>query len=449
MLLPNTRILVIDDILKEVQKLLYTLNKQGIAFNYYKSYSELPRKPLKGIRLLFLDFELETGGASDKTKISKLMEFIKRTISRDNGPYIIIAWTQHTILIDLFKKEIMKSDYIHKPLAIIDMEKKECMKSLTKIKNKIKEKINDKGLMEILLQWENNACSASGDVLNTLTDISKPTTTESQSYDEFSSDWNSELERHIYWIAQSYLGKNIKADKNLLISAQFSLTPIFQDHIEYRIKNETNTLDNLTHRIYSKNTKKYKPQEKALMNTTFLLITKNLPKGIKPGNIYLYTPIFKKINCKKEGCYTNKIKVSKVKLIEEFYYKKLRTYTKRKNLINKTKIIMMEITPGCDYAQEHMNGGKFIFGALWPENLSDSQQMNKKIQAHTNYIYQPLPILYNNEIYYLTFNSRHFCNINLNLFDNIKPLLIARKELLVDIQHWFSKQISRPGKTEF
>lgn len=449
MLLPNTRILVIDDIEKEVQKLLYILNKEGIAFNYYKSYNELPSKPLNGVRILFLDFELETDGVADKTKVSKLMEFIKKTISPNNGPYIIVAWTQYPVLIDLFKKEIMKSDYIPCPLAIVDIEKTECMKSLTKIKNKIKDKINDKELIEILLMWENHACNSSCDVLNTLAVISKPTISEGKSYDEFSSAWNSELERHIYWIAQSYLGKNIKADMNLLKSAQFSLTPIFQEHIEYQIKNEGRTFENLTNRIYSNNERRYTAKDKAVMNTNFLLITSKLPKGIKPGNIYSYSPVFKKIKCSKKHCYTNKIKISKVKLIEDFFHKELENFPKRNELINKTKIIMIEITPECDYAQQNMSSSKLVLGVLWPEKLSDTHSLNKKIKQHADYIYNPLPIIYNEEIYYLTFNSRHFFNINLDLFEDIKPLIMARKELLVDIQHWFSKHISRPGKTEF
>lgn len=378
------------------------------------------------------------------------MEFVKRTISPYNGPYVIIAWTQYPVLIDLFKKEIMKSDYIPKPLAIIDLEKSGCMQSLNKIKNKIKEKINDKELIEILLQWENHATCSSYDVLNKLADISKQAISkEKKSYDEFSSEWNSELEKHIYLIAKSYLGKNIRENKNLLMSAQFALTPIFQYHIEYRIKDEIKTFGNLTKKIFSNNTKKHTPKERASMNTFFLLTTKKLFKGIKPGSIYPYSKVFDKFKCKEKGCYTNKIKVDKSELVGEFYYEDLKKYNKRKELIKQVKIIMMEITPECDYAQQNMRGGKFVFGVLWPETLSGTKSMDEKIRSKANYIYNPLPIIYKEKIYYLTFNSRYFFNVSLDLFNNIEPILVARKELLVDVQHWFSKHISRPGKTEF
>jgi len=448
MLLPYTKILVLDDEPKEVKKLLYLLNKEGLSFNYYKSYTELPKKPLTGVRLLFLDFELETDGLSDKNKISKLMRFIKKTISENNGPYIIVAWTQYDGLISLFKSEIMKGNYILPPLAIINLDKSDCMNSLLKIKRKIKEKMNDKQLIEILLQWENNACNSSSDVLKCLADLSKPEMQSTQPFDVFSLLWNSQLEKHMYLLSKSNLGKQIKPNKHLIVSAQFSFIPVFQDYIETRIKKDTKLFNNLSKKIYKAGTGSLSIEKNALMTTTFLLVTKYLAGYLHPGNIYIMNDIFKIIECEKKGCYFNSIKPKKRKIVEDFYGGNLGHFSKRIKLGRKIKVILMEITPLCDYTQRNMKFGKFVLGVLWPASL-DGEDMGKKIKKVGGCIYKKLPILYDKEIYYLTFNSRYFYNFNSNLFNKVKPLFRARKELLVDVQHWFSTQISRPGKTEF
>jgi len=59
----------------------------------------------------FLDFVLGTDGQSDKNKISALMGVVKGIVARDNGPYVIFAWTKHNQpqddLFGAFKKAIM------------------------------------------------------------------------------------------------------------------------------------------------------------------------------------------------------------------------------------------------------------------------------------------------------------------------------------------------------
>ena len=109
-----TNVVVIDDVYDEVKPLFKILNHRGVGFVYYNGtdFNELPNQPLKGVRLLFLDFVLGTEGQSPRNKISTLMGVVKKAISEDNGPYIILAWTKHDIpeddLLGLFKEEILK-----------------------------------------------------------------------------------------------------------------------------------------------------------------------------------------------------------------------------------------------------------------------------------------------------------------------------------------------------
>ena len=451
MLLQNARILVIDDKPDEVENLLRMLNKNGLAYNYYKGddLTQLPDKPLKGIRLLFLDFVLGTDGQSDNTKISTLLNVLKKTVSIDNGPYIILAWTGHAELLDLFKDKMVKSEDLAKPMGIIDMEKRECMNDLQGIERNIRQKISDKQILEILLEWEAHAKSAAYEVIKALSDISRPDITTGQSYDELSSQWNTGLERHIYRIAESSLGQNVKPDKNLLTSAQFSFTELFRDQVETVIRKETKPFDQLVQKIYAHKNNGYNAREKAYMTTAFLLIRGKPDGGIQPGNIYRFGRVFDKVKCENNNCYFNKTKLTKKEIVMEFFNGELGSYGKRQTLIKSVIPVLVEITPECDYAQGKWRSAKMVLGVLWPEKLDDGSVVSNTIKIKAEFIYKPVPIEYNQKIYYMTFNAQHLFNVSFEIFDSVRPILKARKELLVDIQHWFSRHMSRPGKTEF
>lgn len=451
----GTKIVIIDDKYDEVKNLLGILNKNGLAFTYYKGdeYAQLPDNPLSGVRLLFLDFVLGTDGQSDRNKIAVLMNVMKTTIAGENGPYIILAWTKHDTphdnLLALFKEEIMKGTDVPKPMAIINMEKRDCMESLTKIRRNIKKNLNDKEILEILMYWENHAANASNEVLRTLSDISRPQATQGQLFDQFASAWNSQLERHIYRIAESSLGQNTKPDRQLLIAAQLSFTELFRDHIETIIRKGTKRFKKLTERINTHKGENYTPDEKAYMNTSFLLISRDLDETLQPGNIYRLDKISGKLKCENKDCYINKTKLTRRTVVSEFYDGKLVSYANKEELIKKAVPVLMEITPECDYAQNKWRHAKLVMGVLWPESAGGEASLDRRIKKTARYIYEPLTMKYKGEVYHLTFNANHMFNIGFSVFGSVTPIMKARKELLVDVQHWFSRHLSRPGKTEF
>ena len=56
----NGRIAVIDDLWKEAKPLLSILSKNGAPFLYYDGdVRELPKKPIAGLRFLFLDLDFQ------------------------------------------------------------------------------------------------------------------------------------------------------------------------------------------------------------------------------------------------------------------------------------------------------------------------------------------------------------------------------------------------------
>ncbi|MDO8663348.1 MAG: hypothetical protein Q7K28_00695, partial [Candidatus Wildermuthbacteria bacterium] len=257
MITRTTNVVVIDDLYDEVKPLLRMLNHKGIGLVYYNGtdYRELPDRPLKGVRLLFLDFVLGTDGLSSRNKISTLMGVVKKVIAEDNGPYVVLAWTKHDLPVDdllsLFKEEILKDPQFPQPVVIIDLEKNNCLGNPNKINKNLNERFGDENVLKVLLRWEDYARNALCDVLKILSDMSKPAVTAGQSFDDYSANWNAQLERHIFRIAETSLGRNIGADRNLLIAAQLALTVPFHDCAETLIKKNTGYNKVLTERIIS------------------------------------------------------------------------------------------------------------------------------------------------------------------------------------------------------
>ena len=445
----TAEIVVIDDEKDEAEPLLKLLNKKGVGFCYYRGTdpNELPEKPLEGVRILFLDFVLGTDGQSERNKISTLMGAVKGVIAKDNGPYVIFAWTKHdqpeNDLFTAFKNEIMKDKDFPKPVVLINLEKNDCLgKSFSSLNKKLVQKFSDKNTLEFLFLWEKNASLAIRDVVKLLTEISMPQIQTGQSFDDYSNKWNSELEKNIYRISEMALGKNIKANRKLLIAAQLALTNPFHDCIEKRIWNNSRMFNSLTAKIMTHKKSHVTNQQRALLNTYFLLVSHDLDSNVQPGNIYLFNSVLSHLKCMVKTCYANKLHITKTKIVEGFCQNSITTEQK-KQLVKNFVPILIEITPECDYVQNNWKQAKCVLGVLWPESLE--KQLNKKL----GYIFKPLPVTYEDKTYILTFNARHVFNFPFSVFKIITPSLKARKELLVDIQHWFSSYISRPGKSEF
>jgi len=269
MKLNEVKIVIIDDKEEDVKNLLKLLNKRGIPFNHYfkdADINNLPDNPLKNVRLLFLDFVLGTDGQPEKTKISTLLNVLKKVLDFDNGPYIILAWTLHNDgnrngdLITPFKSELYKNNDIPKPIAIVDLDKISVMQNFNLIEKKLERYFNGDNIFEIILDWESNGKIALASVIKTINDISlQAISGTALSLDKFSTSLRKSTERSMYQLAASVSGeKNLNSGNGILVDAQLPLAGIFQEHLEVLIRKSTPDLKRLARKIYLKKASQYK-----------------------------------------------------------------------------------------------------------------------------------------------------------------------------------------------
>lgn len=455
--LRNSRIVIVDDSLDDVKKLLTFFDREGVPYNYYQppELKNLPRKPLKDIRVLFLDFDFGVSGQSPvKNKISVLMGIFKKLLAKDNGPYILVAWTTFNTgtgdLITPFKEAIMADPSLPRPVIIFDMDKSVVMNDLKKIEQNIKKAFNGSNVFELLLRWGNHADKAISHLLNNLLDIStKRLPAGLTSFDGYATELNKAMQFHVHKFATSLLGaENLKANKDLLIAGQMPFINFFQDLIESSIKEDGHDFRNLEKSTYQFSRPPlpapYTVKEKAELNSIFLLSSK--PESFaQPGNIYMADPVFRILTDNGRHPLINQVVPKNSDLIQDFIQSPNGQH--RQWFLRRAKKILMEITPECDFAQNNWKAARLVLGVLMP--YVDTMGAPNSFLKKSDKVTPSLPVVYKNQVYLMTFHNIYQYSLGIKALTGAKPILRARKDLLVDIQHWFASHISRPGKTEF
>ena len=89
----SNRIIVVDNSLEDLNKIAHEFNHKGIGCRtiLYDGIT-FPQKPLTGIRIAFFDINLSQA-FSENDRYATLENAIQSYISPENGPYILIFWT--------------------------------------------------------------------------------------------------------------------------------------------------------------------------------------------------------------------------------------------------------------------------------------------------------------------------------------------------------------------
>lgn len=452
----DSRVLIIDDSREEVIKLIDLLNREGISYNYYSgtNKSELPSKPLSRVRFVFLDFVLGNDGQSDKTKISVLIANLKKLISRNNGPYVILTWTKNDTpdgdLIDLLKNELMKCDAIPNPLDIIRLEKTDSYNNILKIKKTIDINFQKTNIFNILLDWELNSFSAGTDVLNTIFDLVE--INNDLDFKKYSKETIKQIEFYLTQIAKGAYGSNI-TEEEITARVQNSLSMLLKDNIERKVDSQTIAKE-IGKKLHKHIKSKISSKKSASINDIFLLMKNSLSKS-SPGNIYLHSEIISsaKKNKKENDCV--QLKRIYKNYLSNFFDKKysntkLGLFSDYESDIKlRTTPIYLELTPSCDHANGKQKNVRLIFGLLVPEKYTNNSKTkeikNKNIRKIGDSIFESQPIIYGDELYYIILDYAHYYSLHTSVLKDSTPLFRLREDFLYLIQKNVANHLSRPG----
>lgn len=157
----NARVAIVDNVYGEVEGLMEALASKGVPVVYYQGQKKFPKPPLSGIRLLFLDLELDgLEGQSDKAKTATAAANAATLIAPGNGPVVIVLWTKHCgkDVVDRFRGYL--KGHMTNPYFVVCMDKASCQDksgkfSTARIKRNISLKLADANVIGLHTTWEN------------------------------------------------------------------------------------------------------------------------------------------------------------------------------------------------------------------------------------------------------------------------------------------------------
>lgn len=414
----NGRVVVIDDKPDEALPLIEALSKQNIPLNYFNPTSEnLPDEPLSGVRVIFLDINLQEyqGHADDKTKASTAAGFVKKIIGTVKSPYLLLIWAKHD------DSEILNYllDYLkfNPPLLMKSLQKSECKEadySLELILHKITTEVDDGSFFHILTMWENLVHQSAAETIGNISNDS----------DDVIQDWNIKLGSLFYALAEANAGINVEEMDNIGVikNSILPFNSIFIDVLENNLHVYNNT--NITEKIdFCTCKRKLSDDLKAEINSKLLLNQINEYCLPMPGNIYEVETSDEIFNLDVNDILNS-------------------SYLQTSKLLDEIKYIILEVSPLCDYSNKKWKVHRVALGFLLP------QEHIKSIKK-ADYIY--VSSLLNCRIdgikknYKLILDLRYFTSVSFDYLKSKVPLYRAKHQFLIDIQQKISTHISRPG----
>lgn len=468
--LKTARVLVVDDQPEEAIPIMRSLGRLGIGCIYQRGIKveDLPEEPFEGIRLVFLDLQLDQEGEA-KIVLSKTVSVLKALINTQTMPLLVICWTKHEDYFEKFVSMAVKHIRGLKPGFIEKMKKPaNDSEDWGYLFPGIKEIIKKFPALQITWDWEQVVHDAVSQTTQMLANIV-----------------SSDFENDMGYIRDKWIEGLIKLFRTLVLAESGQI--VDKSNAQQALFNVMNALlkDRINHTIFDKKiayaeviipqrNESISETQKARLNQMLLVErVRNEDTSINPGNIYLPDEKLEK-NCIHMICNLEFKKLAgeiiEVKNKDPLYseYKNKEEELKRtinKNSDNKElpgelssirrkikrlpytirkrcKPILVEISPACDFLQKKRPVSRFIGGILIPEKhkfcLKSGEYLNRL---------DPLTLPGIDEIWVPVLNSRYQYGVTYpEKFIKNKPLCRFRSHVLVDIQVWAASRAIRPGK---
>lgn len=427
----NGRIAIVDDSVKQALPLMRVLAKNNIPYTYYQgnNFECLPESPENDIRILFLDLNLLEGrNQTPKDVRSILVPVLKRLLSPENYPYVLILWSrqeqEYTDTIkDIFDQDLKdRAPIVIKPYVKSEFfpdfaEEEDETKDEQIILDELKKILAELPAYSYLLQWENQVHNSADE---TIGDI----------FRDFHSceNWKENANCILEMLAKSYLEQSYenvtletKTKASLLL-----LNDVLYDCLENGINNNLfGCTEELTHNISDK-----EADTIACKINHRLLLSNNIDDIKQPGCVFKY------FSSKKYKAHFEEILKDSCNCSDE----------EKKNMIETMIPCEVVVTPACDYAQKKSKTNRLVQGFLIEsKHVIGKKKKIKNIDNRTDAIYISPVFEHKNKHYVLVLNFRYFVTDEMATEKKNYPLFRLRGSMLAEIQSKLARHISRQG----
>lgn len=450
----NGKVVIIDDKISEVATLMTALSSEAIPFTYYQDEmgKDLPSHPLKNIRLVFLDLELQTDISTLNSKdiIGSAIIRLRKILGKENGPYILAIWsTRYDEYGDAFFKELNNKRNLYiQPITKVVLEKSKIKDAFSDIKSAINSEIDANNSLKTLLVWESIINESAGEITNDFVVVANA--------DE---KVNYRLNVLLHKLACAHFGEQIKnVDGKEQVRGCYSiLNNTLSDRIDQNIRNHNqgDLFNDMSEDILKEDS-----LFASKINNMLHLVKDNTVESICPGSMALPLETIKSTEFSLSDSETLRTYL-KYDFFTERYESLIRgAFEYNENQLIEDIIkdsgyyVELNVTPPCDYAQDKMvlcrilPGILFSIDEMYPKIKKGQGKLEyiRKFLKHADYLFQSdFSIEINNKRYMLILDFRYLYGLSKERVNKVKSHYRIKDKLLNDIQVKLSGHVNRVG----
>lgn len=429
----SNRIVMIDDDPKDLALLSHVFIDNGIGCKTFQ-YDAFYNQPLKGVRFLFIDINLN-GAQSDQQRNSTLRDALIRYVHEDNEPFILVFWTNNLEWIGKFKefvnREKEKDVFKRDPFYITSIDKNEFYDQNNNLQDKVRS-IFENPIVSALYDFEEIMSSS---VHNTMTQLINSIPKGSQWGDNETFDENAQ--KVFSSIAIQALGyQNAKDNPDVAIKE--AMIPLFNHAFlnDYKIL-WRNVLKNLESSNRQNDITFPDEFNVAKLNYLFHINANDISKDAR-GSI---CPVL--LSTEDNGGFFQKFGCTYL----DWFGFSFPDVSKEEQ--NSSQLICVEFSAACDYSQHKKRTNKYLLGEILP--ISTLEKLNNSKRKGDYLLLIPYKFEINQEEKIIAFNLNFSFTVDCSQIDQTlgEPLFCLKKEIMDMIGNKYANHISRIGITTF
>ena len=361
MLKDNNNIIIVDDNPEDIKRLSNIFYSHGIGCRTIECDGfNMLDEPLKGIKIAFVDMNFSNTGA-DTAMFATLCQVLSATISQENGPFILVFWTTHTKDIETFKEYVNRDDTyktLPNPVSIVPLDKSQFETDAAVNLDETLNRICSEPIANCLFSMGEELQSAAEECLFNIVSLIKREDSwgDNTAYTEKIRDLFSKIA-----IQTAGLENGIKMPD---VAIKESLGPVFM----YNLLNNDSKVWESFLGLCIEDKEKYSKcsfAEYAPQLNTYYHIDQNVADAETRGVVRL-------IDCDDEY-FKNKIGQTKADWVVNVLFKGNNPFS------DDYKIVAIEYSAACDFAQNKNRLRRYIMGVLCSKN--DFVKARKKAKS--------------------------------------------------------------------
>ena len=428
----SNKIILIDDNEKDLEQLSKVFFENGIGCRTFQ-YDAFYKEPLQGVRFLFLDINLNAS-QSEQQRNSTLKDTIVNYIHEENGPFVLVLWTNNTEWINSFKNYINRehdsnNDFFKRsPYYLTSINKNDFYDKQKDLECKVKD-IFDNPIISALFAFEDSLSTSVSKTISKIIDI-----IPSGNIWGDNNMFQDNLKKVFSTIAVQTLGYHY-AKENPDIAIKKAMLPIFLHtflHEPQKLWNDV--LDNL--KLSKTGSDILFPPDfnEAKLNSIFHIddqCTDNRERGAVCKLDLTAEDFFNKFGYKYEEWFS--ISFPEVKSSER----------------NQSILICVEFSPACDYSQQKKRTNKYLLGEILPASVDFT--ITQSTRKGDFLLLLPAKFEINGVTKIIGFNLNFTFTLDSSVIQEAigTPLFRLKKEMMDMIGNKYANHVSRIGITWF